>query len=304
MFYTLTLNPALDYFMDFPNEISNHQKTGDTKIIVGGKGINASIILKNLEVQNKAIYVAGGTMGIKFEELVKEKEIVGIKIDSKVDTRINVKANFTDTYELNAEGSKLDGEMVLKSVLEKVKQMTKEDTLFIMGSLPNGMTFKHLETIVQEAAKLKVKLVFDLSKKHLAKLVKYQPEVVKPNKKELEELFECVINTKEEAFTYAQKLIDNGAKRVLVSFDKSGSIYLDKEHKRIIEGVTIKEVNGSGAGDSMIAAFMAGLHKELPINEVLQLASAAGTATASVIDIADAETIFKYKEQINIKESK
>ncbi|CAM9144091.1 1-phosphofructokinase family hexose kinase [Mycoplasma marinum] len=303
MHYTLTLNPAVDYFMNFQDEISNHQKTDSFELMPGGKGINASIILNNLGIENKTIFLAGGMIGKQLEVLVKSKGVGYIKVDSGVNTRINVKASFEDTYEMNVSGEPIKFEQVKSELFGILDTMDKQDTLLVMGSLPNGFTFKDLETIIQRAFNNEVKLVFDLSKDHLTKLTKYRPEVIKPNRKELEELFNCSIKTKEESFKYAEKLIKSGAKRVLVSFDKSGSIYIDEnKNKRIINGVTIQEVNGSGAGDSMISAFVAGISQEFSVNEALKLASAAGTATASVAGIATKKEIMDYKNKILIKE--
>ncbi len=291
--------------MNYDNNIQPHQKTNDFKIIPGGKGINASIILNNLGIKNKAIFLAGGIMGQKFEELVKQENIDYIKINSKVETRINVKANFKDTIEMNSSGQTINYKEIEKDINSTIDKMSNEDTLMIMGSLPPGVNFNNLEQIVKRAFNKKVKLVFDLSKDFLYKLVKYNPEIIKPNKKELEELFDCKIKSKDEAFKLANKLVELGSKRVIVSFDKSGSIYTDnKSNKFDIEGVTIDEVNGSGAGDSMIAAFAAGLIENTDIKETIKLASGAGTGTASVIGIATKDIILKYKKLITIKERK
>lgn len=306
MIYTLTLNPAIDYFLGFEKKIGLHQKTNNSKLLAGGKGINASIMLRNLNVENKTIVVSGGLIGDKLNELLKKEKLEVIHIDTGVDTRINVKVSAEgDTNELNVEGSKINGKLVNEKLFELAsKQFKENDILMIMGSLPQGYSFAMLEALVKHVAKLKVKLVFDLSKDHLFKLVKYKPEVIKPNKKELSELFGVEIKSKEDALTYAAKLLEMGAKSVIVSFDKSGSIYKDATSEAEIKGVKIQEVNGSGAGDSMIAAFVAGIVKNKNNIDKLKLASAAGTATAASEGIGSRKLVLSFVEKIDVKEKR
>ena len=303
MIYTLTLNPAIDYFMGFDSKISKHQKTNNFKLLVGGKGINASIILNELGIKNKAIIITGGIIGKKLLSLMHERNLDFINIDSKIETRINNKSNFQGiTYEMNSSGNKVNNKLINLEILNLLKSSINiGDTLMIMGSYPPGYSFEDLEIIVKAFYDKGIKLVFDLSKNDLIKLSKYNPEVIKPNKKELSQIFKVDIKTKEEALFYAKKMHKMGAKRVLVSFDKSGSIYYDGKSFAFIDGINIKEVNGSGSGDSMIAGFIAGLYKNLKLKEILKLASGAATATAASEEMATKEKINFYKEKINIK---
>ena len=305
MIYTITINPALDYYMSFKEKIASHQSTFDAEYMLGGKGINASALLNNLEVANIAICTAGGHNGRKFIELAKYKNINIINISNKNEMRLNVKSNFASkTVEQNFVGKKIDKNDLNNKLIKTLDIITSKDIVMIMGSLPLGYGIKDLELVIKFIVSKQAKLIFDISNYKLVSLLKYHPEVIKPNIKELKAIFKKKIITKDEIRTYAYKLIDKGAKRVIVSNDKKGGYYFDKDVSYVIKSPHLKEVNGSGAGDSMIAAFAYGMTKNYDLKEILALAGGAGSATATVKWIASKKEIMKYKKLTIIKEVK
>lgn len=297
MIYTITFNPALDYVMKIQEfntgEINRSEKE---YILPGGKGINVSIILKELEIDSTALGFVAGFVGKEIEKRVKE---YGIKTDfikiEKDNSRINIKiTNQLKETAINGRGPAID-QASMQLLYEKIEKIENGDTLVLSGSIPKGLSTNIYQEICQKIENKKVKLIVDATGELLLKTLKYHPFLIKPNQEELEEIFNVKISSKEEAFKYAKKLQKKGAKNVLVSMGSKGAILLDENGYSYKTKAIAKEKrkNTVGAGDSMVAGFIAGYQLFNNFEKALKMGTAAATATANSIFLATKEEIYK-----------
>lgn len=302
MIYTTTFNPALDYIIkiqDFQTgEINRSEKE---YILPGGKGINVSIVLKALEIDSKTLGFVAGFVGEEIERRVKAYGIKTdfIPVENEV-SRINVKM-ITPLEEtaINTKGPYI-GKSYLTLLYQKIEKIQNGDVLVLSGSIPKRMPNDIYQNICQKVEKKEVKIVVDATEDLLLKTLPYHPFLIKPNQEELEEIFQVKISSQEEAIKYAKKLQQKGAQNVLVSMGSMGAILLDengKVYKR--EALTRKkEVNTVGAGDSMVAGFIAGYQLFHNYEEAFEMGIAAATATTNSTFLATKEGIYQYFRKI------
>lgn len=224
--YTITFNPALDYISQVENfEIGKINRTQSEKILPGGKGLNVSIVLKNLGIENTAIGFIAGFTG---KELRRAIEEYGIKTDfievKNGITRINVKITSKEQAkkiddEIKQEETALNGigpeitEENINQLLEKIQNMKKEDIVVLSGNVPKGVQNDIYEKICKILSQKNITFIVDSTRELLINVLKYKPFLIKPNKEELEETFKIKINTKEEIIKNAQKLQSMGAQK-------------------------------------------------------------------------------------------
>ncbi len=292
MIYTVTFNPAIDYVIHM-----EELKSGETnrskreELYFGGKGINVSIVLKELGIASRAL---GFTAGFTGEAIEKGLAEMGIKTDfvrlERGTSRINVKIKAEEETELNCQGPDID-EKAIAALLEKLNELQDGDMLILAGSIPASLPSDMYERILARISEKNVRVVVDATKDLLLKVLKYRPFLVKPNNHELGELFGVELKTEEEIEKYARKLKEMGAENVLVSMAGDGAMLLDEFGKLHRCGVckgTVK--NSVGAGDSMVAGFLAGV-SEGDYDHALKLGTAAGGATAFSDGLATMEKI-------------
>ena len=280
MIYTLTFNPAIDYvvFLDgfMPGGIN---RTKREAIQFGGKGVNVSVMLSRLGVENTALGFAAGFTGAA---LCDHLEQSGIKADFVMlregNTRINVKVKAEVETEINGQGPLID-DAALEALFDKLDRMTAGDTLILAGSIPNTLPSDIYERIFARYEGKGIRFVLDATKDLLARCLKYRPFLIKPNNIELGELFDTVLTTDAQIIEAAGKLQQMGAVNVLVSMAGDGAILLDENQKVHKIGVLKGSVvNSVGAGDSMVAGFVAGMAESYEY--ALKLGTACGGATA------------------------
>ncbi len=294
MIYTVTFNPALDYIMrmDKPLEIGETNRSQSEDIFYGGKGINVSRVLCALGVENTALgFVAGFTGHVIDEELKK----LGICTDfitvKKGFSRINVKLKGAQETEINAKGPEIDSEEV-EQLFFRIEQMKEDDYLVLAGSIPGSLPNDIYERILEKIAGKGIHAVVDATGNLLRKTLCYHPFLIKPNRQELADLFGVTIENDAETVKYARRLQDEGAENVLISMGGDGAILVDCDknaYKLPAFRGTLK--NSVGAGDSMVAGFLAGYEKEKNPETAFRLGSAAGSATAFHEDLATKEQI-------------
>lgn len=297
MIYTITFNPALDYTIKMQNlKLKEINRSEKEYILPGGKGINVSIILKELEIDSTALGFIAGFVGEEIEKKVKE---YGIKTDfiniENENSRINVK--ITTPYgetAINGKGPTI-GKTYMELFYQKIEKIEKGDTLILSGSIPKGVSEDIYENICENLEKKDVKIIVDATGNLLLKTLKYKPFLIKPNQEELGELFGVKISNQEEAIEYAKKLKQKGAKNVLISMGSRGAILVDENgysYKRepLNKG---KQKNTVGAGDSMVAGFIAGYQMFHNYERALEMGMAAGMATANSMFLATKEEIYK-----------
>lgn len=300
MIYTITFNPALDYIVKVENfELGSVNRTSYEEIYPGGKGINVSMVLNNLEVDNMALgYIAGFT-GEEIEKRVKE---AGCKTDfiklNKGMSRINVKLKSNEESEINGSGPDID-KGALETLFNKLDMLKEGDFLVLAGSIPNTLPKNIYETIMERLKEKNIKFVVDATGELLLKVLKYKPFLIKPNHHELAELFNVEIKTEEEIITYAKKLQEMGGENVLISMAEQGAIFITSEGE-VIKSSAPKGIlkNSVGAGDSMVAGFIAGYLKNGIYEEAFKMGVATGSASAFSEGLATKEEVYKLLKQI------
>ena len=300
MIYTVTLNPAIDYLINLDNlEIGSINRVEDEKVYAGGKGINVSNMLKQLGYENTALGFISGFTGEFIVNTLVEKGINNkfIKLKNGF-TRINVKVKGKEETEINGKGPVITN-TELNELYKILDNLNSDDILVLAGSIPSTLDDKLYENIMDRIKNKGVKVVVDATKNLLLNVLKYKPFLIKPNNHELEEIFNVKLNSNEEIIKYSKKLKEMGALNVLVSMGKDGALLLTENDEVYVSNVAKGIVKNSvGAGDSMVAGFIAGYLDTNSYLEGLKLGAASGGATAFSYDIATKEFIDEIKEQI------
>lgn len=301
MIYTVTFNPALDYVVTVSDmKLGQVNRLEDAKIFYGGKGINVSLVLQQLDIKSVALGFIAGFTGKEIEQSMKKTGISTEFIYLKEGlSRINVKIRSSMETELNAPGPAISSEEI-NQLFGMMDDMVKEgDTIVLAGSIPATLPDNIYETIMERMQGKKVRIVVDATKDLLKKVLKYQPFLIKPNNHELAEIFQVDINTKDDVIFYAKKLQDMGAENVLISMAGDGAILVDENGFVHQIGVPSgKVLNSVGAGDSMVAGFMAGYIKTNDYDMALKYGTAAGSATAFSEGLANKELIEELLQKL------
>lgn len=308
MIYTLTINPSLDYVMELDNLTKGSMnRSKNTYLLPGGKGINVSQVLNALGVENIAILPVAGFTGEKLLRLLDEK---GIDYDAVKmewgDTRINVKVLGEEETELNAAGPTLS-ETEKNSLLGKIDKIKGGDFLILSGSVPTALGMNFYAEIMKELQEKNIKVVVDTIGANFLNALPYHPFLVKPNKEELKALFTAdttigtTIAAKPDTDTLelAKRVQKMGARNVLVSMGGDGAMLLteggDVYHEKAPKGTAINTV---GSGDSMVAGFIAGVVAGWDFSAALKQGIAAGSASAFSKNLATKEEIDALMENL------
>ena len=301
MIYTVTFNPAIDYIvrMDKPLDPGMTNRSVSEDCFFGGKGINVSTILKNLGIENTALGFAAGFTGQAIVADVKRKGILAdfIMLDEGI-SRINVKIKAEQETEINAQGPSISKE-AYDELLCKLDALGEGDTLILAGSIPSTLPSNVYEIILDRLNGKGVTFVVDATKDLLMNVLKYHPFLIKPNNHELGEMFGTVLKTDDEIEEHAKKLQEMGARNVLISMAGDGAMLITEDGQRFRVGVPKGKVKNSvGAGDSMVAGFVAGYMKTGDYQVALNMGTAAGSATAFSDDLATGELINSIYETL------
>ena len=300
MIYTVTFNPALDYILELDKlEIGKIQKSKAELILPGGKGINVSTVLTNLEIDNIALGYKAGFVGAELERLLRNMKVKTDFIDlEEGNSRINVKISGEEETAINTNGPQISENKILE-LLEKLKTLNENDYLVLSGSIPSSIKDDIYEKICSIVKKQNVKIVVDATKNLLVQALKYNPFLIKPNNEELGEIFGVEIHTKEDAYVYGKKLKEMGAQNVLVSMGKIGAALIDEAGQEyFIKSPEGKRVNTVGSGDSMVAGFIAGFLKYNNYNDALRMGVSAGSASALSKYLATKEEVYNLFNNI------
>lgn len=292
MVYTVTFNPAIDYVVH-----TGEMKLGATnrsereEMYFGGKGINVSIVLRELGIDSKAL---GFTAGFTGEAIERGLADMGIDTDfvrlATGNSRINIKIKASEETELNGQGPDID-DKAIATLFEKLDKLSNGDTLVLAGSIPASLPSDIYERILERLSGRDIRTVVDATKDLLLNVLKYKPFLIKPNNHELGEMFGVTLNSDREIETYARKLQKMGAVNVLISMAGDGAMLIDEYGNMHRCGVCKGIVKNSvGAGDSMVAGFTAGVING-DYKYALKLGTAAGGATAFSDGLASKEKI-------------
>ena len=300
MIYTVTFNPSLDYIVsvkDFKLGLTN--RTDSELMLPGGKGINVSIVLKNLGIDNTALGFVAGFTG---EEVVKRLEKFGVKNGfleiPEGFTRINVKLKSIDGTEINGQGPSISEEKI-EQLMTRLDEMGEGDVLFLSGSIPASMPDDTYQKIMERLKDKGVLISVDATQELLLKVLPYHPFLIKPNNHELGEIFGVELRTRESVVPYGKKLQEMGAENVLISMAGEGAVLIASDGQ-VYDAPAPKGIlkNGVGAGDSMVAGFMAGWLERKEYRHAFHMGVAAGSASAFSEQLAVKEEIDQVYEQV------
>ena len=300
MIYTVTFNPALDYvvFLD-KLKLGDINRATRESIFYGGKGINVSTILNTLGMETTALGFVAGFTGKAIEEGLAAQ---GMHTDfihlPEGNSRINVKVKHGDETEINGQGPVITQEAI-DALFEKLQALGEDDILVLAGSIPNTLPEDIYERILAALSGKKIRTVVDATKDLLLNVLKYHPFLIKPNNHELGEMFDTVCETREDIEHYAGELQKMGARNVLISMAGDGAILITEDGETIQMGTPKgKVINSVGAGDSMVAGFVAGYLRTGSYKEALKNGTAAGSATAFSEGLASREMFEEMLAQL------
>lgn len=301
MIYTVTLNPSIDYVVRLDSLVTGiTNRTTSEEYYYGGKGINVSCVLAELDLESTALGFVAGFTGEAIEKGIRNDKIITdfIKLKSGI-SRINIKIKAGEETEINCQGPNIEPSE-LDRLFAKLNRIEDGDTLVIAGSVPNTLPDDIYERMLEKIKGKKVRIVVDATKKLLRNSLKYKPFLIKPNRQEISELFETEVKTEQQIEFYAKELQKMGAINVLVSLGHEGALLIDEfgeKHKAgVLKG---KVINTVGSGDSMVAGFIAGYEKEKSYPYALKLGSACGNATAFLSGLATKEKINELMQKFN-----
>lgn len=300
MIYTVTFNPSLDYIVSVENfQLGITNRTSSELMLPGGKGINVSTVLMNLGIENKALGFVAGFVG---DEIIRRLEEMGvqngfIRIEEGV-SRINLKLKSIDGTEINGQGPVISPEYV-EELMKQLDRLGEGDVLFLSGSIPSSMPDDAYQKIMERLDGRGVQIVVDATKDLLLNVLEYHPFLIKPNNHELGELFGVELKTREEVIPYAKKLQEKGAVNVLVSMAGEGAVLIDaNEDVYMAPAPKGTLVNGVGAGDSMVAGFMAGWLEKQDYEHAFCMGVSAGSASAFSEHLATKAEIEAVYQQV------
>lgn len=293
MIYTVTFNPSLDYIFSVDEfQLGMTNRTDSELMLPGGKGINVSTVLGSLGIESTALGFVAGFTG---DEIRREVESLGVKsdfiqIDNGV-SRINLKLKSIEGTEINGCGPHI-GDVDLNLLLEKLDALKTGDVLVLAGSIPASMPDDIYRKIMERLKEKEIRIVVDATKELLLNVLEYRPFLIKPNNHELGEMFGVTLSTRVDVVPYGKKLQECGARNVLISMAGQGAVLLS-EDGQVFEAPAPKGelVNGVGAGDSMVAGFLAGWLDQQEYGHAFHMGIAAGSASAFSEYLATKEEI-------------
>lgn len=295
MIYTVTFNPSLDYIVSMKSfDMGMTNRTTQEQMLPGGKGINVSTVLTNLGHENTALGFVAGFTGDEIIRRLEEMKLRNdfIRIDNGF-SRINVKLKDYDGTEINGMGPVID-EASLKKLMDQLQTMKEGDTLVLAGSIPESMPSTIYHDIMEQLQGKGIRFVVDATQKLLMNVLPFHPFLIKPNNHELGEIFGVELKTRESVVPYARKLQEQGAVNVLVSMAGEGAVLLDENGEvHMHEAAKGKLVNAVGAGDSMVAGFIAGYEEKKDYEHAFRMGISAGSASAFSELLATKEEVMK-----------
>lgn len=301
MIYTCTLNPSIDYIVEINKvEIGSLNRADRTAFYPGGKGINVSRVLSKLGASTTTLGFVGGFTGDFIRDSLTNEGINQDFIIVDEPTRVNVKLKSGVETEINGNGQNIDP-LHERELLEKISVLTEKDFLVLAGSLPQTISEDFYLSIASKCQQNKVPFIVDTSGEALETLLSYQPFFIKPNQHELGELFKVEIKSVEDAIIYGKKLLEKGPKNVIISLGGEGALLLNKQMTVYANGPKGKVKNSVGAGDSLVAGFIASFEKNGDYLEALKYGIAAGSATAFSSDLCEKKCLEKLLPAINIE---
>ena len=293
MIYTVTFNPSLDYIVDvtdFKTGVVN--RTTGEKIFAGGKGINVSMVLKNLGMSNTSLGFTAGFTGNEIKRLLAKKGVDTdfIEVEDGI-SRINVKLRSNEESEINGQGPVITEDNI-KKLYEKLDCLKESDVLVLAGSIPDVMPSSMYMDIMKHLEGRGINIVVDATRNLLTNVLPYKPFLIKPNNHELGEIFGVEVTDKDDVIKYAKKLQEQGARNVLVSMAGDGAVLVTEDGQEFKANAPKGKLKNSvGAGDSMVAGFLAGYLAKGDYAEAFKMGLCTGSASAFSDQLATREEV-------------
>lgn len=298
MIYTVTFNPSIDYVIQTENLIlGDINRVENEKKFAGGKGINVSRVLNNLGVSSKALGFIGGFTGKFIKDSLVNLGIFTDFIEVNEDTRINVKIKSKEETEINGAGPDIDREN-LEKLFKQVENLRSEDFIVLAGNVQKSVP-RDIYSRIQQRCK-NGKVIVDTTGSALTATLKYKPFLIKPNIHELGEIFDKELKSSDEVIKYANELRKMGAQNVIISMGKDGAMLICDEgvYKASAPKGTVQ--NSVGAGDSVVAGFLAEYTRSHSIVDAFKYGAASGSATAFSIDLCKKDFVEQLLAEINV----
>ncbi|OSP86929.1 1-phosphofructokinase [Lactococcus lactis] len=305
MIYTVTLNPALDYFMNYEElALGEVNRTGKIQISAGGKGIMESRMLSLVGAKSKALGFLGGFSGQYIKDFLNENQIDSDFTEIEDLTRINVKLKSQESEtSLDAAGPKLQ-ESEINHFLEKFDHLKEDDIVVFAGTIPKSLGEDFYERLIAKVQKQKATFVMDVDGQKLLDSLPAHPLLIKPNREELEAIFETSFKNNEQIIPYGQKLLEMGAQNVIVSMAGDGALLFTNEKVYFAQGIKGELKNSIGAGDSTVAGFLAEYSQSKDPLLAFRQAIACGTSKAFSDDMPSRAFLEEIYKKVNISEVK
>ncbi len=293
MIYTVTFNPSLDYIVSVDHfETGKVNRTSKELMFPGGKGINVSLVLKNLGLDSTALGFMAGFTGKEIERLLDDRQVHSdfIPVAEGI-SRINVKLRSDQESEINGMGPGI-GAAEIDELYEKLDALKEGDILVLAGSIPSVMPETMYRDIMGRLSGRGIRIVVDATKDLLHMVLPLHPFLVKPNNHELGEIYGVKLTTKEEVIPYAKRMQSEGAVNVLISMAGEGAL-LVAEDGNVYQSMPPKGKvkNSVGAGDSMVAGFIAGYLKSGSYEEAFYTGLCTGSASAFSDNLATRDEV-------------
>lgn len=305
MIYVVTLNPSIDYLMEIDKvALGQTNHSSRESVFIGGKGINVSIVLSNLGIQSTLVgFLAGFTGDYIEEQLHQYPHIISRFAHVAGLTRINVKLKGSSETEINGTGSQVSGsdQNHLKDLLAT---LTSHDMVVLTGRVASGMSDQWYVDVAQSLNERNIPFIVDIANQTMLKLLQYKPLLIKPNQKELEKIFATGDLDLPGIIEHGHKLVDLGARHCIVSMGKEGSILVSDAGVMTASIPTGQLVNSVGAGDSMVAGFIAGWLGSKSASEAYVMAASCGTASAYSTHLASSDLVRQIKEEVVVQQIK
>lgn len=300
MIYTVTFSPSIDYVVDVAElKLGLTNRTSQESLFPGGKGINVSLVLKNLGIDSSAMGFIAGFTGEEIKKMLDERGISTdfIKVNNGF-SRINIKIRSSEETEINGQGPKIDEE-ALKELYSKLDGLKEGDYLVLGGTIPNTMPSDTYEQIAKFLENKKIHLIVDATKDLLLNVLPYKPYLIKPNNHELAEIFDVELDSNAKIAEYGKKLQEMGAENVLISMAGDGAILISDDYEPVfLPAPKGKVVNSVGAGDSSIAGFLSAISNGQNKLDAFKKGVSTGSASAFSELLAEEEDVLRLLETL------
>ncbi|WP_096201720.1 1-phosphofructokinase [Bacillus sp. FJAT-45350] len=301
MIYTCTLSPSIDYLVELDElQLGALNRTKATSFYPGGKGINVSRVLKNLGQESTVLGYIGGFTGGYIRDFLQAEGIQEQFIATEQQTRVNIKLKTGVETEINGQGPSIN-EVQQDELLAKVNELMDGDIFVLAGSLPSSISIDFYLSLIKLCKDKNIPFIVDTSGQALEAVLPYRPFLIKPNQHELGDLFNAEISSVEEAIEYGERLLDMGPENIIVSLGGEGALLINKEITAFANVPKGELKNSVGAGDSMVAGFLASYIQENDFLAAFKYSIASGSGTAFSGDLAKVDIVEQLLPEIKVE---